>query len=62
MMLPTDMALIKDPKFLEHVKRYAKDDKVFFNEFRDVILKLFELGVPFKSEEKDRMTFAPLEQ
>jgi cytochrome c peroxidase len=59
MMLPTDMALIKDKVFRKHVERYAKDVDVFFNEFRDVIVKLFELGVPFTSSEEDRMTFKP---
>ena len=59
MMLPTDMALVKDPVFKKHVKRYAKDDGVFFQEFRDVIVKLFELGVPFQSSESERMTFKP---
>lgn len=28
---------------------------VFFNDFRDVMVKLFELGVPFEQEE--RFTF-----
>ena len=55
MMLPTDMALVKDKEFRKHVERYAKDDQVFFSEFRDVIVKLFELGVPFKSAESDRL-------
>ncbi len=59
MMLPTDMALIKDPEFKKHVERYAKDVDVFFSEFRDVIVKLLELGVPFESKEEDRMTFKP---
>ncbi len=59
MMLPTDMALIKDKEFTKHVERYAKDDQVFFSEFRDVIVKLLELGVPFASKEEDRMTFQP---
>lgn len=54
-MLPTDMALVKDKEFKKHVERYAKDDQAFFNEFRDVLVKLFELGVPFKSGEGDRM-------
>ena len=58
MMLPTDMALVKDPVFLAHVKRYANDAEAFFGEFRDVIVKLFELGVPFQSQEGERMTFA----
>jgi cytochrome c peroxidase len=56
MMLPTDLALVKDKEFRKHVERYAKDDQAFFNEFRDVIVKLFELGVPFMSQESDRMT------
>lgn len=54
MMLPTDMALIKDKTFKTHVERYAKDNDVFFKEFSDVIAKLFELGVPFKVDEKWR--------
>lgn len=59
MMLPTDMALVKDNEFKKHVERYAKDDQVFFSEFRDVMVKLLELGVPFASKEGDRMTFQP---
>ncbi|KAI9845478.1 MAG: heme peroxidase [Sclerophora amabilis] len=59
MMLPTDMALIKDKEFKKHVERYAKDVDTFFNEFRDVIVKLLELGVPFQSKDEDRMTFKP---
>ncbi|KKY25166.1 putative cytochrome c peroxidase [Phaeomoniella chlamydospora] len=57
MMLPTDIALIKDPIFKQHVKRYAADSQVFFNEFSDVIVKLLELGVPFTQEE--RFAFTP---
>lgn len=59
MMLPTDMALVKDAVFKKHVERYAKDDSTFFKEFSDVIVKLLELGVPFESKESDRMTFQP---
>lgn len=59
MMLPTDVALTKDPIFMEHVQRYAKDSEVFFKEFSDVIVKLFELGVPFQSKPEDRMVFKP---
>jgi cytochrome c peroxidase len=59
MMLPTDMALIKDKAFRSHVERYAKDNEVFFQEFKDVIIKLFELGVPFSSKEDDRLTLKP---
>lgn len=57
MMLPSDMALIKDKSFRSHVERYAKDNDVFFKEFSTVITKLFELGVPFTSSEDSRMIF-----
>ena len=52
MMLPTDMALVKDKEFNKHVVRYAKDESVFFDEFSKVIEKLFELGVPFKDDQE----------
>ena len=55
MMLPTDMALVKDKEFRKHVERYAKDDQAFYKEFSDVFCKLLELGVPFETEE--RMVF-----
>ena len=58
MMLPTDMALVKDKLFLPHVQRYADDHEAFFKEFSDVIVKLFELGVPFQ-EGTQRMEFTP---
>ena len=61
MMLPTDMALVKDAGFKKHVERYAEDDGVFFKEFSEVIVKLFELGVPFQSKEEDRMTLKTLD-
>ncbi|KAI1911663.1 heme peroxidase [Ophidiomyces ophidiicola] len=57
MMLPTDIALIKDKEFKKHVDRYAKDSDVFFKEFSDVFVKLLELGVPFKSKPEDRYVF-----
>ena len=59
MMLPTDMALIKDNEFKKYVERYAKDNDVFFKDFRDVLVKLLELGVPFQSKPEDRMEFKP---
>lgn len=59
MMLPTDMALVQDKEFKKHVERYAKDDQAFFAEFRDVMIKLLELGVPFQSKEDDRIAFQP---
>ncbi|PUU78506.1 heme peroxidase [Tuber borchii] len=52
MMLPTDMALIKDKEFRKHVERYAKDNDLFFKDFADAFGKLLELGVPFEKEEK----------
>jgi cytochrome c peroxidase len=57
MMLPSDMALVKDKEFKKHVERYAKDVDVFFKEFSDVFVKLLELGVPFASKEEDRYVF-----
>ncbi|SPN96915.1 probable cytochrome-c peroxidase precursor [Cephalotrichum gorgonifer] len=60
MMLPSDMALVKDKEFKKHVERYAASNEVFFKEFADVIVKLFELGVPF-SKDAERMTFKPLD-
>jgi cytochrome c peroxidase len=56
MMLPADMALVKDKVFRKHVERYAKDQDLFFTEFSAVVEKLFELGVPFK-EGTEKMTF-----
>lgn len=52
MMLPTDMALVKDKEFKKHVERYAKDNDLFFKEFADAFGRLLELGVPFEKEEK----------
>lgn len=57
MMLPADMALIKDKSFKKTVEEYAKDNDKFFTDFSAVIVKLFELGVPFTTS--DRFTFKP---
>jgi cytochrome c peroxidase len=62
MMLPTDMALIKDPIFKKYVEKYAKDNDLFFKDFAAAVTKLFELGVPFQSKEEDRLTFKRSEQ
>jgi cytochrome c peroxidase len=59
MMLPADMALIQDKKFRKHVEEYAADNDVFFKDFSAVIVKLFELGVPF-SEKSEKMVFKPV--
>jgi cytochrome c peroxidase len=60
MMLPTDMALVKDKQMRPWVEKYAKDNDLFFRDFGNAVLKLFELGVPFEaSTESTRMTFKP---
>lgn len=58
MMLPTDMALVQDKKLKPFVEKYAKDNDAFFKDFSDVVLRLFELGVPFaQGTENQRWTF-----
>lgn len=60
MMLPTDMALVQDKSFKQYVEKYAKDEDAFFKDFSNVLLKLFELGVPFaETTDQPRMTFKP---
>ncbi|RKF82356.1 Cytochrome c peroxidase, mitochondrial [Golovinomyces cichoracearum] len=59
MMLPTDMSLISDKSFVKWVSKYAKDNEAFFKDFSNVIVKLFELGVPFP-EGSEYYTFKPL--
>jgi len=60
MMLPTDMALVKDQSFKKYVEAYAKDNDVFFEDFANVICTLFELGVPFESTPDSRLRLKPL--
>ncbi|ORY35461.1 heme peroxidase [Naematelia encephala] len=55
MMLPTDMALIEDPKFRPWVEKYAADQGLFFKDFALAFGKLIELGV-----ERDDTGFAKL--
>ncbi|KAJ3094786.1 heme peroxidase [Phlyctochytrium bullatum] len=50
MMLPADLALIKDRAFSKHVYAYAKDSDLFFKDFSNAFRKLLELGVPFKAD------------
>ncbi|KAI8840916.1 heme peroxidase [Chytridium lagenaria] len=45
MMLPTDMALIWDPKFKPIAEEYAKDKDAFYRDFAAAFGKLLELGV-----------------
>lgn len=60
MMLPTDMALVTDKALKPYVEKYAKDEEAWFKDFSAVLVKLFELGVPFpESTEQSRMVFKP---
>eukprot|EP00937_MAST-01D_sp_MAST-1D-sp2_P002110 g2110.t1 len=45
MMLPTDMALVTDPKFRRVAQEYAKDEALFFREFAAAYAKLLANGV-----------------
>ncbi|RKO86804.1 heme peroxidase [Blyttiomyces helicus] len=46
MMLPADIALLKDPEFLKISKEYAADKDVFYKDFAAAFGKLLDLGVP----------------
>lgn len=43
-MLPSDMALVSDPAFRQHVERYARDRGAFFNDFTEAWTKMQESG------------------
>ena len=45
-MLPTDMALKTDPKFKVWALKYAKDEALFFQDFKQAFEKLLALGCP----------------
>lgn len=45
-MLISDLALLKDPAFKEHVETYAKDQDAYFKDFTKAWIKLQENGVP----------------
>lgn len=45
-MLISDLALLKDPAFKEHVETYAKDQDAYFADFTKAWIKLQENGVP----------------
>ncbi|KAJ3692800.1 hypothetical protein LUZ60_011895 [Juncus effusus] len=42
--LPTDRALLDDPKFRHYVELYAKDEELFFKDYAESHKKLSELG------------------
>ena len=50
MMLPSDLALLKDKIFKKQVEVYAKDENLFFADFAKAFQKLEELGVKFQPE------------
>ncbi|KAJ3343584.1 L-ascorbate peroxidase 3 [Gonapodya sp. JEL0774] len=45
MMLPSDLALLADPVFKKYVVAYARDEKLFFDDFAKSFSKLLDLGV-----------------
>lgn len=45
MMLPSDIALLKDPEYNIHVNRYAVNNSLWMNDFAQAYSKLLELGV-----------------
>lgn len=47
MMLPSDMALIWDKEFRQHVQVYAKDEDKFFADFSSAFAKMLEFGCKF---------------
>jgi cytochrome c peroxidase len=57
MMLPTDMELIKDKAFRVYTEKYARDNDLFFKDFSESVMTLFELGVPFTQPEDQRWVF-----
>jgi len=61
MMLPSDMALLEDEKFLQHVKSYADNNDLFTSDFSKAYTKLTELGCKNLSHQKwtnEEETFA----
>ncbi|XP_057545144.1 L-ascorbate peroxidase 3-like [Amaranthus tricolor] len=44
LQLPTDKALVADPKFRRYVKLYAKNEEAFFKDYAESHKKLSELG------------------
>ncbi len=44
MMLPSDMCLVQDAAFMQHVEAYAQDQQLFFRDFAAAFQKLEELG------------------
>ncbi|KAI3717107.1 hypothetical protein L1987_68477 [Smallanthus sonchifolius] len=60
--LPTDKALVDDPKFRRYVELYAKDEDAFFKDYAESHKKLSELGFTSPSYLKSNTTAALLAQ
>ncbi|KAI8385059.1 heme peroxidase [Radiomyces spectabilis] len=52
MMLPAEIYMYNDKDFKKYFDLYAKDQDKFYSDFARAFLKLIELGVPFKGDEK----------
>lgn len=61
MMLPTDMALVQDQKYLPIVKEYANDQDAFFRDFKNAFVKLIENGIEFPEQNK-QIVFKTLDE
>ena len=44
LQLPSDKALLSDPAFYPLVEKHAANDDVFFEDYKEPLLKLSELG------------------
>lgn len=61
MMLPTDMALKEDNKFLKWVRVYAADQDKFFGDFSKAFTKLLENGITF-AKGQEQWEFKTIEE
>lgn len=61
MMLPTDFSLTQDSKFKELVEKYANNQDVFFEDFKNAYVKLLENGIEFDKLGKP-MVFKTLDE
>lgn len=52
MMLPTDFALVFDPKFKKISQEFAKDEGKLFNVFAGAFARLLELGTEFPKDQE----------
>ena len=57
-MLPTDHALLRDPKLRAYAEKYASDSKSFFADFAAAWEKLLELGCTRLAPHPASLTYA----